>query len=155
MNARTAQERFREADQLYRLKRYAEALEILDRLDAAFPNTRNVMLPRARCLRHLGLTTEAVRLCDQLIERDGDAEAFQLKQRILALGAAPASKGTTSGDPIVATDPLIPSLDITFENAPEPPPLPRSAARGKNAIVWVAAGLLLAVALVLALVLIL
>lgn len=146
MDARTARRRFREADQLYRLRRYAEALEILDQLDAAFPNTRNVMLPRARCLRHLGLATEALRLCDQLIERDGDAEAFQLKQRILALGAAPASKGTTSGDPVVRTDPLIPSLDITFENAPEPPPVPRRGGRGKSVLVWVAGGVLLLIA---------
>ena len=54
MDAHESERLFKMADELYRAERYADALEVLDRLDIAFPNTKNILMPRAMCLVHLG-----------------------------------------------------------------------------------------------------
>lgn len=82
MDARTAEQRFKEADVLYREGRYDEALDRLIELDEAYPNTPNILFPLARCLRHVGRMDEALGICDDLITRCGDVRALELREFI-------------------------------------------------------------------------
>lgn len=70
---------FNEADQLYQADEYAQALDVLDRLDAAYPDNRRVMYPRAKCLAAVGRTAEALDLCDRLVNEHGYQKGADLK----------------------------------------------------------------------------
>ena len=88
MSSESPNQRFQEADALFKQQRYQDALRILEELDAAFPNTRNVMYPRAQCLYALGRTGEAMQVCDFMMALFEDASAQELKARIQAEMAA-------------------------------------------------------------------
>ncbi len=79
MQRHTAQNKFGQADQLFQQSRFDEALSLLDELDQAFPNSPNVMYPRARCLVEIGETNEAMDLLDELVVQFQHEEAMQLK----------------------------------------------------------------------------
>ncbi len=59
---------FREADRFYRLRRYPEALAILEELNREHPGTRRVLYPMARCLARLERYADALELTGRLIE---------------------------------------------------------------------------------------
>lgn len=82
MDKAQAEVLFTQADDLFSSNQYAEALAILDRLDAAYPNTRRIMYPRARCLGELGRYEEALQLCDEIIEQFEYTPAFGLKRKL-------------------------------------------------------------------------
>lgn len=84
MDQKEAKEKYERADALYRQKRYQEALAILDDLDKAFPNTKNIMYPRALCLGQLGRIDEALDVCTRLITILGDPRGEQLKAELEA-----------------------------------------------------------------------
>ena len=125
VDARTAEKHFKEADALYREGRHAEALDRLIELDEAFPNTPNVLLPLARCLRHVGRVDEALAICDDLITHHGDLRAVTLREYIL--------KSQPSGHDL-APQPQVHSIEGLNQDAhagvlddllsPAPPPLP-------------------------------
>lgn len=120
MSQNDALARFREADRLFRVERYAEALYILDELDRVYPNTKNVMYPRACCLEKLGRTDEADVLCDALIAQYNLPRAVELKRQIAARGSVPAD---TMSTPISLS--ALETLDI---DAPRPrTPAPQSS----------------------------
>lgn len=75
--------RFYEAAALYRRGCYAQALRILDELDAQQPGRRRILLPKARCLSRLGCTEEALDICDDLIWRFDYEKARLLRERIV------------------------------------------------------------------------
>lgn len=86
-----AERLFSEADALYRQHSYAESLEILDRLDAAFPNQHRVLFPRARCLAKLGRFQESLAVCRTLVERHDYRKAQPLLETLLQRQAAPST----------------------------------------------------------------
>jgi thioredoxin-like negative regulator of GroEL len=96
MQRHTAQNKFGQADQLFQQGRFDEALALLDELDQAFPNSPNVMFPRARCLVEIGETNEAMDLLDELVLQFQHEEAMQLKGELqdamLTLTQAPVAE---------------------------------------------------------------
>ncbi len=84
MKSREATARFDQAKRLFAERRYADALALLDTLDAAYPNTKNILYPRALCLAMLGRTGEALKVAQQLVARHGDPRAARLASRINA-----------------------------------------------------------------------
>ena len=57
---------FREADELYRHRRYQEALAILVELDRNEPDVRHILFPIARCLSRLEQYDEALKLTHKI-----------------------------------------------------------------------------------------
>jgi thioredoxin-like negative regulator of GroEL len=82
MERHTAQNKFGQADMLYQQGRFDEALALLEELDQAFPNSPNVMFPRARCLVEIGETNEALDLLEDLALHHQHQEAIELKSEI-------------------------------------------------------------------------
>jgi len=67
MDAQESKQLFKRADRLYREERYGEALTVLDALDAAFPDTKNILMPRAMCLVHLGQLEHGRAIFERLV----------------------------------------------------------------------------------------
>lgn len=84
MDAQESKQKFKQADQLYREGRYQEALGLLDELNRAHPNAKNVLYPAALCLEKLGRANEALPICEQLIQQFQDPRAEKLKAKITA-----------------------------------------------------------------------
>lgn len=82
MEAQYGEQFFKQADALFRGGRYGDALILLEKLNRAYPNTKNVLFPMAMCLTELGRGKEALPICDQLIERFDLPRAKALKSRI-------------------------------------------------------------------------
>ena len=82
MERHTAQNKFGQADMLYQQGRFDEALALLDELDQGFPNSPNIMYPRARCLVEIGETNEALDLLEELALHHQHQEAIVLKGEI-------------------------------------------------------------------------
>ena len=59
MDAQEATRTFKQAEALYAKGRHAEALQLLENLDLNFPNTKNILYPKALCLTALGRKAEA------------------------------------------------------------------------------------------------
>lgn len=89
MDAKEARKKFELADELYRDGRYTEALTVLDKLDAAFPNAKNVMYPRAMCLAKLGRNKEAHEVCQKLKAVYNDPRADKLMQKLAGSARQP------------------------------------------------------------------
>ena len=82
MQRHIAQNKFGQADMLFQQARFDESLALLDELDQAFPNSPNVMFPRARCLLEIGETNEALDILDELTSQFQHPEAQALKKEI-------------------------------------------------------------------------
>ncbi|MBX7255550.1 MAG: tetratricopeptide repeat protein [Candidatus Hydrogenedentes bacterium] len=118
MRSNDAKERFSMADAYYRKGRYEEALALLDELNAAFPNTANILFPRARCMRRLGRTQEALHICGVLLKHFNDPRAEKLRRAIEKDLATPRLDDT-------ADEPLLPNISLDdILGPPPPPPLP-------------------------------
>lgn len=83
MNRRDAEEKFKEADQLYRRGEFRKSLDLLNELNREYPEHKHIMFPRARCLNKLGETDLALGLCEQLIRNFKHDKAVALRERIL------------------------------------------------------------------------
>lgn len=81
MNEQEARAKFQQADALYRAGQFAQALAVLEELDGAFPNNKNVLFPAALCLEKLGGFDRAELICDAL-EQQKDPRAEQLRTQI-------------------------------------------------------------------------
>lgn len=90
MNSDHAKKTYQEAQGLFQQKKFAEALTLLNGLDAEFPNEPNIMFARARCLVALGQFDEARTICNYLTNVLGQDRGAQLLAQIDA-HAAPAS----------------------------------------------------------------
>ncbi len=135
---------FKEADDLYRQGKAAEALEVLTRLDTAFPNSRNILYPKALCLYDLGRTDEARRVCDVLLTKFRDSRAEQLVQKMTARAANAAM------DPMADLMTLNILDDEPRHAAPaKHPPAPRTVSL-RDRLVWPVTILILAAILVFA-----
>lgn len=82
MQRHIAQNKFGQADMLFQQGRFDESLALLDELDQAFPNSPNIMYPRARCLVEIGETNEALDILDELTGQYEHPEAAALKQEV-------------------------------------------------------------------------
>jgi len=85
-----SREKFKRADELFRGEKFAEALALLIELDAAHPNTRNILVPMALCLDCLGREDEALPLCERLVRQFADTRARVLLERLRLPRALPA-----------------------------------------------------------------
>jgi hypothetical protein len=81
MDAREAQSKFRAADRFFRQGYYHEAFDILVELDNEFPNTADILYPKALCCEKLGRHGEAVRLAVKLADEFHDPRAQYLLPR--------------------------------------------------------------------------
>jgi len=82
VNAQESQQKFKEADSLFRSGQFEQALSVLDELNRAFPNTKNILYPAALCLERLGRSRDALNLCEQLISQHKDSRAVAIKDRL-------------------------------------------------------------------------
>lgn len=82
MQRHTALNKFGQADMLFQQGRFDEALSLLDELDQAFPNSPNIMFPRAKCLVEIGETNEALDILEDLTSQFQHEEAVALRQEI-------------------------------------------------------------------------
>lgn len=82
MQRHIAQNKFGQADMLFQQGRFDESLALLDELDQAFPNSPNVMYPRARCLVEIGETNEALDVLDEITTHFEHPEAVALKAEL-------------------------------------------------------------------------
>jgi tetratricopeptide (TPR) repeat protein len=80
---------YRQAIQLIRVGRFEESLHILQEIDAARPDTKNVLYALAVCCEMLGRTGEAVSLCDRLIVKYDHPKAQIIKARIEKAASEP------------------------------------------------------------------
>ena len=81
MTNREASEKFALAKELFTKKRFEDTLDILNELEAAFPNTKNIMFPKALCLAKLGRFDEAHELS---ADRPFDVDVYRILKRTLA-----------------------------------------------------------------------
>jgi hypothetical protein len=96
LNPEDAKQQYDQATAWYQEKRYAEALELLDELDAVHPMTQNIMYPRALCLAAMGRAEEALQLCEQLEMMFQDARTVSIKAQ-LQMNAPAEGAATPSG----------------------------------------------------------
>ncbi len=82
MKNREAQALFKESEILYRERRYDEALDVLQRLDTKYPDTRNILFPIAKSLRRLSRFDEAAAVCDRLIREFDDKRAKHMRKNL-------------------------------------------------------------------------
>ena len=81
MDAQEATRTFKQAEALYAKGRHAEALQLLENLDLNFPNTKNILYPKALCLAALGRKAEASAACDSL-DALGDTRTQAIRDRL-------------------------------------------------------------------------
>lgn len=67
MDRESSEQRYEQASQLYREGKHAEALVILDELNAAYPTKKSILYARAQCLAALGREDEAREICEHLV----------------------------------------------------------------------------------------
>jgi tetratricopeptide repeat protein len=82
MRNKEATQLYHQADELFRAKKYPEALVILDQLDEQFPNWKNVLYPRALCLANLDRFEEAKQICEYLVNVYKDPRAQKLLTKV-------------------------------------------------------------------------
>lgn len=81
---------YRRARKLFSKNLVAEALDLLDQVERAYPNTPHVMFSRAVCMARLGRLDEARALCNMSEAMHGDAAARELRGKIDSYKAATA-----------------------------------------------------------------
>lgn len=98
-----AMQRYQVAGQLFKNKRYAEALRLLDQLVNEVPGNTDIMHARAMCLAGARRVDEALQVADTLANIYGDARGTQLRALLTtprpAPQKAPAAKGGKAAPP--------------------------------------------------------
>ena len=89
MDRNEAKQKFNEAKRLFGLKRYSDSLEMLNLLDACFPDDKNIMLARAQCWFQLNRPDKAKDLCEKMIAKFNDPKAQDLLNKLAQSKAAP------------------------------------------------------------------
>jgi hypothetical protein len=106
-----ATKQFRQADDRYRRGQYDAALLLLEELDDAFPNDKNLMFARARTLGKLGRCDEALEICDRLVAEFDYARAARLQVRLLKSMTEQIEDDADQEVPATAPAPL-PNFDV-------------------------------------------
>lgn len=89
MDSEQASNAYKRAGQLHKEAKYTEALAILDGLDKAFPNTKNIIFARVRCMAAMNRLSHAIEGCNYLMQQFQHQGAHQLKTELEAKLAAP------------------------------------------------------------------
>lgn len=139
MNTEAIKQGFQQAAALFQAQQYDQALQILDRLDNAVPNTRDILYFKARVLGVLNRAQEAATLCDRLTAL-GDARGEQLKAALAVVPSGPPPVPSTGSDGTAGPPPLLPDQDMTPSYAM--PPQFGSARRSKKMMNIVGFGLM-------------
>jgi tetratricopeptide (TPR) repeat protein len=160
MQKDVANRKFDRAQLLFEQKRYAEALRLLGELEAAFPDNRRVLYPRALCLAKMRHYEEARALCVRLVDEHDDARGAKLLERIEERLRRPVRKPESEAKsdtfagfsiappPSHGSDPL--GLDAMFARSQTPAPAPAPQRSAAGLVVAIAVGAVLgAVALYL------
>lgn len=131
--------KFREADSLYRKRRYEEALTLLEQLDQAYPNTRQVLFPLARTLARLERYPESIELLERVLSESDYEPAQKLKEKLEERSAAAPVIDISKFDDEI-------SGSFNFDSAPPASHMDESPASAK--VTWVlSAGLILVFAI--------
>jgi hypothetical protein len=125
-----ARDKFKHADQMFREKNFPAALETLDELDKEFPDTKNVIYPRAMCLARVGRFDEALDLCRQLKVEFGDPRGETLMTKISDLRKAQIQKEKEKKDPMSQSRKPVPGTNV-FSLDSNPPSI-EERMKGKN-----------------------
>ncbi len=86
MKQQQAEKEYTEASELCRQGKYAKALVILRRLNQAFPENKDIVYARAKCLAGLGRIDESLELCRELSEGMGDPRGHELEAKLVIDG---------------------------------------------------------------------
>ena len=105
MDTQLATSKFQQAEKLFQEQDFGTALGILEELDQAYPNTKNILRPKAKCLVNLGRHAEAEAICDRLLAHEPDSVVQAIKDFIVS------SRGGSDG--VVNADTGIPGLDLS------------------------------------------
>jgi hypothetical protein len=87
---------FAQANDLFKLKRYNDALVLLTKLNREFPGNRRIMMARALCLAEIGRYHETLTACDEILAIEHYPRAVQLQNKMKALLAAEAPPRATA-----------------------------------------------------------
>jgi tetratricopeptide (TPR) repeat protein len=82
VDSEQAQQKFKQADMLFKQGQFDQALDILSELNQAFPNTKNIMYPAALCMEKLGRIEEAKHLCHSMIRQFDSEKARELLNQL-------------------------------------------------------------------------
>ena len=144
MDAQLATSKFQQAEKLFQEKSYADALLILDELDNAYPNTRNILQPKAKCLVNLGRANEAEAICDNLLAQKPDPVTQSIKDVIVSSRGSDAMSGM--GIPGLALNDLDDILGASPRRKEPRVPLQAKSEMPRN--ILIALGAIVVVALV-------
>jgi tetratricopeptide (TPR) repeat protein len=139
MSSQESKQKFDQASALFKAGRHAEALQLLNALNQAHPNSKEILFPAALCLEQLGQTEQALNLCEQLLTQHGDNRAQQIKDR-LAPPTIPGMEGLEGLDAL--------NFDIGGPSKRSTPPRIPVAASNTNTYMMIA-GLVAVVVVVL------
>lgn len=121
MDAAQSQQLFKQADALFKQGQYEQALQILEQLNRAFPNEKNILYPAALCCERLGRKQVALQLCQQLLEQFQDPRVHDVMARLNApqaptmVGGMPGMAGIDA----LGLDPLGPPTRPAAYAAPQ------------------------------------
>ena len=127
--------KFKEADSLYRRRRYHEALALLEELDHAHPNTRRILYPLARTLARLDRHPQAIEVLDRIVQDSDYGPARDLKVKLEQLTASAIRLDLDKID-----DEL--SSGLGFHSS-MPPPLPEESRPSASVNLVLGVGLML------------
>ncbi len=139
MDAQAGTTKFKQADKLFNEGKFAEALGILNDLDSAYPNTKNILYAKAMCLFQLGHIDEAESVCDWLLQEFQDPRAYALKDQIQTKRAAADADPYGGLDMSALDDLLQPTTKIVTPKRPPPSNTPRNTAIAVAAVLVVGA----------------
>lgn len=85
MKSGEAEDRFRRADELFKLQLFDEALDALNALDLEFPDNHRVLNAKARTLKRLGHNQAALDIYNRLVKEFGYEKAREPRDRLVRL----------------------------------------------------------------------
>ncbi|HOK89742.1 MAG TPA: tetratricopeptide repeat protein [Candidatus Hydrogenedentes bacterium] len=136
---------YRYAIQLIKGQRFAEAYDVLKVIDQERPNTKNVLYALAIAADAMGLTDEALQLCDRLIMEFDHEKAKVIRDRILQ-GQTIRLKTLGDDSESLGVPSSITGLSSGLNAPPSPPREPRTETlwqafeEGKKTVAPVAGG---------------
>jgi hypothetical protein len=137
-----AKKLFSESEQLFAQGQFSEALARLNELDRTYPNTKNILFPKAMCLAQMDRLEEAEAICAILEQNFGDQRSTQVRSLI-------AQKRQALGGGL-GMDLAIPNIDDFDIAGPAIPATARPVAQsGPDYKKWIAVGVGVVVVLAL------
>jgi hypothetical protein len=82
MNKQELEARYKQAEILYIMKEFEDAVEILDQILEYAPGNREVLVAKAKSLAALDMREEAEKICEHLISIYNDSHAVHLLARL-------------------------------------------------------------------------